>query len=235
MANISRSFVSAPNKTLTLFPHSVYGLDLADWGTYSKSSTQQDAPNLGRYDTVLDDTYRLWMIFEGSAQPTDWDKWIGKYDIDELIITESDWARETGDILRLMSGGTVVFSQAPVTPQGKISGPIIIGDDYFDERAFVWYIDPEPGLIADYRVFFGGKSYSNVGQWLVEGVITAVTIDGEPKWELRHELLSADSSLLKAGSYIFAVTLIKDNLQRITRAFGSVDAVKVFTVPIPDP
>ena len=81
MANVAKTFTSAPDKVLYLFPHSRYNVSLADWGDDAVEATEQAAPDLGRYDVTLDDTYRYWMVFEGAAQPTDWDQYVDIIDI----------------------------------------------------------------------------------------------------------------------------------------------------------
>lgn len=90
MANILKKFVSAPNKILYLFPHADYELSFSTWEANKKQATQESAPDLGRYSVTLDDTYRYWMIFEGSGTPSDWDQWTGIYDIYASMVIVDD-------------------------------------------------------------------------------------------------------------------------------------------------
>jgi len=93
MANVAKTFPTAPGKFLYLFPHSRYGVSLADWGTATrKTATEQAAPNLGLYDVTLDDAYRYWMVFEGVTAPTDWDMYVDIIDIYDGALQSTDFS-----------------------------------------------------------------------------------------------------------------------------------------------
>jgi len=90
VANIEKTFPQATGKLLTLFPHEKEGVSLASWSSLKAEAEERAAPNLGRYDVTLDDTYRYWMVFEGSTQPTDWDQWVDVIDIYDGKILADD-------------------------------------------------------------------------------------------------------------------------------------------------
>lgn len=81
MADKDISFLWDIDKTLRLFPDRRYGLSLSTWGANAKTADEEAAPNKGSYESTVDDTYRYYVLFEGSAQPDDWSEWLAVIDI----------------------------------------------------------------------------------------------------------------------------------------------------------
>jgi hypothetical protein len=92
MAETQKTFPAESGLILYCFPDQRYGVSLADWDDEAAEATEQSAPNLGRYDVTLDDTYRYWMVFEGEDQPTDWDQWVLQLDIGEVLLTAESFS-----------------------------------------------------------------------------------------------------------------------------------------------
>lgn len=88
MADRDITFPWDADATIRLFPDQRYGLSLSTWATHVKTPTQQAAPNKGRYDATTNDTYRFYMIFEGSSQPSDWGLWLAVIDTVAASATE---------------------------------------------------------------------------------------------------------------------------------------------------
>jgi hypothetical protein len=88
VADLEKTFPQESGLTLYCFPDQRYDdVSLDDWDDLAVDANEQAAPDLGRYDVTLDDTYRYWMVFEGATQPTDWDQWIDVIDIYDGQIT----------------------------------------------------------------------------------------------------------------------------------------------------
>jgi len=90
MADKAIKFKYDPDKTLRLFPDERHDVSLDTWVANAKVANQREAPNKGLYDAIIDDTYRYWVVFEGSDQPTDWSKWVMVVDIESGKITADD-------------------------------------------------------------------------------------------------------------------------------------------------
>ena len=90
MADITKTFVQATDKLLTLFPHRRHGVSLANWNSLKREADEDAAPNLGSYTVTLDDTYRYWFVYEGSDAPDDWDQWVDILDIYDGAIRSED-------------------------------------------------------------------------------------------------------------------------------------------------
>jgi hypothetical protein len=173
----------------------------------------------GRASVTLDDAHD-WYVFDGSTAPTNWDQNIAFVDFSQF--------RQLNTLQQLLSGGSAV-SNAPVTVDGVISGPIVIGDDYLaaDGRSFDWFVDPGPGVIGDYSCRFGGSA-RGAPRWLVAGTITAVTVNSLPKWRLRFELPRSSTGRLRATQYSYSAELRRADAE-ITKILGTVQVVQRFT------
>jgi hypothetical protein len=105
--------------------------------------------------------------------------------------------------------GTLVFPPGgiaqpmpPVMTTGQIVSPLIIGDSYQDAlgRAFIWYVDPMPGMTLATPVAFNGYKdckCSGVADWTAVG---SIVLDGT-QWKLTFEMNSATSALIASGEY----------------------------------
>jgi hypothetical protein len=144
---------------------------------------------------------------------------------DETLI--EDIADDFAGIKELIKGGQIAY-EAPVTPQGTIKGPLVIGDDYLAERAFRWYINPPAYPIGEAEAIFGGYS-RNSGRWLIDAVIAPATIDGEPKWELLFEMPNNISSTLKPSTFSYSVSTRHASTGTVTRAFGEIVAIQSYS------
>jgi hypothetical protein len=136
---------------------------------------------------------------------------------------------ENAEILALIGGGQVT-SIAPVTSAGTINGPIVIGDDYLTAsgRSFDWLIAPGAFDVGQAECWFGGGSPSKPS-WLVQGVVSAVTVDGQPRWRLRFELRRSDTLPLKPACYNWSVELRGPLPEHITRIIGKAEVVQSYT------
>jgi hypothetical protein len=129
----------------------------------------------------------------------------------------------------------VIVQQSPVAENGQIPGGIIIGDSYLDthDRAFEWFIDPLDFDVATSSCRFGGNQelLGRTGQtWNVEGTVSAVTVEGDPKWKLSFDWEDAGvTEELVEGRYNFTVAVISPTLEQITRVTGKVDVKYSFT------
>ena len=111
----------------------------------------------------------------------------------------------------------------PVMTTGQIASPLIIGDSYTDAlgRAFVWFVDPMPGMTTATPVTFKGYldcACSGLPAWTATG---AVVVDGT-QWKLTFQLDSTTTSALAAGEYGWAVTFDQGG-EDVTIETGTVD------------
>lgn len=237
MADVVKTFSAEVDQDYYLYPHQDYGLSLADWATHVKPATQADAPNKARYSATLDDTYRYWMVFIGATQPTDWSEWEYVVDLEADAIEDQITAiqAQLEDIQEktdLITSGGILNTDNPVDADGQLTGPIVIGDDYLaaDNRAFDWFIDPLPGVIGDYTCHFGGDANLSTG-WRLTGAMAAVTVDGNPKWRLRFEMVKAVSSLLTARNHRWSVEVRRSAIE-MTKILGTVLVVPKYTAAV---
>lgn len=117
----------------------------------------------------------------------------------------------------LIGTGTVNLRSA-VDPVGQIKDPIVIGDDYLatHSNAFVWNVDPLPGVsVGDASCKFGGEGPG--GTWLVTGTVTAVTVEGLPKWQLSFDLPRNATENLTKGVYDWSVEVSDGSSNEVTR------------------
>ena len=122
MAETQKTFPAESGLILYCFPDQRYGVSLADWDDDAAEATEQAAPNLGRYDVTLDDTYRYWMVFEGGDQPTDWDQWVIQLDIVEESVSGGSWTEEEKAQIRYRLG----LDGATQAPSSPSTVPIVI-------------------------------------------------------------------------------------------------------------
>jgi hypothetical protein len=148
---------------------------------------------------------------------------------DESLIVDIEQDIDT--VTNLLKGGRVT-QVAPVTATGEIVGPIVIGDDYkaASGRSFIWYFEPASFAVGAASCFFGGRAQTG-SSWLVQGAVTAVTIDGEPKWKLEFELDQDVTELLQARVYNWSVELRGPSpaFESITQVRGVVRVVAAYT------
>lgn len=132
-------------------------------------------------------------------------------------------------LVKIQTG--VISIVSPVNQDGSLN-PLVIGDDYLaaNSRSIDLFIDPIDGVSAEtVTCTFGGMAQHR-GDWLVSGTVTAVTIDGNPKWRLRFELDAADTIDCKPGCYAWSATVLSSAGKRITRITGEVALVASQTI-----
>jgi hypothetical protein len=149
---------------------------------------------------------------------------------DESLIVDIE--QDIATVTSLLKGGRVT-QVSPVSATGEIISPIVIGDDYLDVsgRAFIWYFQPGTFDVANARCFFGGETTSTNSNWLVEGAVTADTLDGDPVWKLTFELTGQETGALQPRVYNWSVELRgpSPTNEKITRRLGVVRAVRGYT------
>lgn len=118
------------------------------------------------------------------------------------------------DSIESLSTTGAVTVVSPVDTTGKISGAIVIGDDYLaaNSRSFVWTIPAITGVtVGTATAKFGGKKESE--SWLVAGTIT---VDGS-NWILSFDLPRASTATLTEGHYAWSVKVFSASGAEITR------------------
>ena len=148
-------------------------------------------------------------------------------------LAEAEAASLQSDLAELSSKiqTGIINVVSPVNADGELN-PIVIGDDYLaaNGRAFDFLIDPVPGIAVETTsCLFGGQS-PHRGEWLTTGVVTAVTIDGVPKWRMRAELDADDTIECRGGCYAWSTTLLNALGKRITRITGDVALIDSQTI-----
>lgn len=135
------------------------------------------------YSDGADEPYGFWAIAVAADNTTaDYAESIGELRRWATNQTEHDATQAA--VASLASTGRVTVVN-PVDNTGKITGAIVIGDDYLavNGRAFVWTIPAITGITAATAVAkFGGKSDDD--EWLVTG---SVTVSGS-NWVLSFNL-----------------------------------------------
>jgi len=126
--------------------------------------------------------------------------------------------------------GTLVFPPGgisqpvpPVMTTGQIVSPLIIGDSYTDAlgRAFIWFVDPMPGMTTATPVSLNGWldcDCSESPAWTTAG---AIVLDGT-QWKLTFEIDSAASSAIAPGEYGWSVMFDQAG-EDVTIESGTVD------------
>ena len=119
----------------------------------------------------------------------------------------------------LITAGAVTYT-SPVAASGKISIPIIIGDDYLaaNTRAFEWTITARSGVVvgtASCR--FGGTNEELNKSWLVTGTVSDI---GGGQWKLSFDLDKTATGALAEGYYRWSVELLSAGGTEITEVFS---------------
>ena len=175
-------------------------------GSSSNAVTLVESPT-GLYTGTLDDSYgTIWYAFEGASAPTSWAIPRRVFDLNLARVANAAGA-----------GGVVSVSQ-PVSTDGNLIYPIIIGDDYLvaNGRAFEWTIPAITGFsVASSTCTFGGKYIADgvTHAWLVTGTVSDV---GSGQWKLSYDLAKTATQSLVAAYYVWSVE-IKQSGTEITR------------------
>lgn len=206
---------TAGQTDLYAYPGSAsYALSSVPWLANRVLATELIA---GLYSVTCDETKsEEWSVFDGTAVPADHDAAIVG-----LSFSETDSNLST--ILTLLESGIAV-TRTPVATNGKLTGPIIIGDSYQSEnaRAFSWLINPVSGVnVATVSCKFGAISGGcSDKQFIVSGTVEAVTVDAVAKWKLVAELAPEDTEDLPEDKYRWSVALVYSDGTQETRYYG---------------
>jgi len=113
----------------------------------------------------------------------------------------------------LITAGSVTYS-GPVDPTGKITSPIIRGDDYLaaNGRAFNWTISAISGLTAATCTSrLGFKSGTTT--LVVNGTVTD---NGNGTWTASHDMTRTQSATLTQQQYDWSVEIVHSGGTEIT-------------------
>jgi len=175
-------------------------------GSSSNSVTLIEGPT-GLYTGTLDDAYgTIWYAYEGASAPVSWAVPKRVFDLNLARVANAASA-----------GGVVTVSQ-PVSTDGNLIYPIVIGDDYLvaNGRAFEWTIPAITGFsVASSTCTFGGKYIADgvTHSWLVTGTVSDV---GSGQWKLSFDFVKTVTQSLIAAYYVWSVE-IRQSGTEITR------------------
>ena len=175
-------------------------------GSSSNSVLLVESPT-GRYTGTLDDAYgTIWYAFEGAVAPVSWANPKRVFDLNLAKVANAANA-----------GGVITVSQ-PVSTDGNLIYPIVIGEDYLatNGRAFEWTIPAIAGFsVASSTCTFGGKYVADAitHSWLVTGTVSDV---GSGQWKLSYNLPKTATQALVAAYYVWSVEIAQSGTE-ITR------------------
>jgi hypothetical protein len=204
VADVPITFPAESVPSLACFPDQRYGISLSQWDDFAVEAIEQSAPNLGRYDVTLDDTYRYWMVFEGliQTQPTDWNQWIDVIDLMNLSISD----------LIETTGGTPRFKQSALAQVVRwVSGPVLPNEPY----------PPARRLGTRDLTLFNGEDLSPIIplEHLDDETLSTIeneellfTVETSRKVVLLSELFTVENGSIQVTSTA-AITEKKQNLQ----------------------
>lgn len=169
-----------------------------------------------RFTVTLDDGYYDYKIISDNNVMS-----LGAIHVAEgAVVLEADTilqlksAQGIEDAIGAISETGSVTVVSPVDTTGKISGAIVIGDDYLaaNNRAFAWTIPAIAGVTPGTATAkFGGAKEDE--SWLVTGTIT---VDGG-NWDLSFDLPRTATEELSEGHYAWSVKVYSVSGTEITR------------------
>lgn len=127
----------------------------------------------------------------------------------------------------LIGTGYNAPSGSMVSPAGKISRPITIGDDYLiaNSRSFSWTVDAVPGFsLGDVQVRWGGSITKAGTRYTFEGTGSVDLVDD--RWRIRCELLGSATEGKPSGAWDWSVELSVAGVE-ITKVQNVVEADRV--------
>jgi hypothetical protein len=148
---------------------------------------------------------------------------LGDNDNAAILDALTDIAAETA----LIGSGYNAPTGSMVSPAGKISRPITIGDDYLivNGRAFSWTVDAVPGFSIGEVLVRWGASITKAGvRYSFQGT-GAVDLVGD-RWRVRCELLGSATEGKPAGAWDWSVELSVAGVE-ITKVQNVVEADRV--------
>lgn len=171
-------------------------------GSTSNSVTLAEVAT-GLYQGTLDDSLgSVWYGFVGASAPTTWDDSASGGPIKLFDLNLANLATAA-------TGGVSVTVRQPVSTDGNLIYPIIIGDDYLaaNGRHFYWDIPARTGFTAaGSTCTFGGKyeGKTTTYSWLVSGTVTDL---GTGKWRLAFDCAKTVFGSLVPAYYVWSVEL----------------------------
>ena len=105
----------------------------------------------------------------------------------------------------LAAGGTITHV-GPVDPEGVITSPIIIGDDYLatNDRAFIWTIDEVDNFTVATAVSYLGLKKDDDNSIIKQGTVSD---NNDGTWDLSIDLTRTDTASLEPGLYEWSVEI----------------------------
>ena len=124
------------------------------------------------------------------------------------------------DKTNLITTGSVTYT-ATVGPNGQISRPIFIGDDYLasNGRAFTWDITARSGFSAATASCRFGIWNESLG--LGFNVTGSVTDNGDGTWELSFDVSKTLTGALQEGNYRWTVELSNPSTNEVTEVYST--------------
>jgi len=169
-----------------------------------------------RINTQVQTIYQLGLMIESNN--------LGDFRFDTFALSNAGDAQQSTLLAvkaktDLITAGQVTYT-SPVGGTGKISIPIIIGDDYLaaNARAFEWTITARTGVVvgtASCR--FGGTNEELNKSWLVTGAVSDI---GGGQWKLSFDLTKTVTGALAEGYYRWSVELLSAGGTEITEVFS---------------
>ena len=190
------------------------GATLTAWPSGSTSnSVELTEVVTGLYQGTLDDTHgSIWYAFVGDDAPTTWDDRAtgGPIKVFDLNLA---------NLATAATGGVSVTVTQPVSTDGNLIYPIIIGDDYLaaNGRHFYWDIPAITGFtVGTSTCKFGGKYHGKTEdyEWLVTGTVTD---QGGGVWRLSFDLAKTITQDLIPAHYVWSVEIANGSGTEITR------------------
>jgi hypothetical protein len=180
--------------------------DTVNYVTLTESAT-------GLYTGTLDDALgSIWYAFVGTATPTTWDDHVdgGPVKVFDLNLA---------NLATAATGGVSVTVTQPVSTDGNLIYPIIIGDDYLasNSRAFTWDIPAITGFVVGTSTCkFGGEYVGKTATytWSVNGTVADL---GTGYWRLSFDVAKTVTADLLPAYYVWSVEITNAGGTEITR------------------
>jgi hypothetical protein len=115
------------------------------------------------------------------------------------------------DKINLIGTNEARLSQPPVTVSGEFSSPLVLGDDYFGERAFQWTIISAVETPVACKLGFYLNAENN---FILDGEILS---NGDGSHVLRFESTSEITATLSPGKYEYSLDTRDEDGNKMTR------------------
>jgi hypothetical protein len=177
------------------------------------NSVELDEVVAGLYRATLDDAIdSIWYVFVGASAPSTWDEKVSGGPIKVFDLNLANLATAA-------TGGVSVSVTQPVSTDGNLVYPIVIGDDYLaaNGRQFYWDIPAISGFVVGTSTCkFGGKHVGKTTTytWSVSGTVTDL---GTGKWRLSFDVAKSVTQSLIPAYYTWSVEITNAGGTEITR------------------